>query len=98
MKIARHRGRKKAIVALARRLAVILHRIWIALSSSGPERPQQHEGPFSINAIGGNSSSTQRWSDVPRATMDEASSHVRLDLPTIGKAAVKIVPPHLRIP
>ncbi len=29
MKIARHRGRKKAIVALARRLAVIMHRIWI---------------------------------------------------------------------
>ena len=28
MKIARHRGLKKAIVALARRLAVIMHRIW----------------------------------------------------------------------
>ena len=29
MKIARRRGMKKAIVALARRLAVIMHRIWI---------------------------------------------------------------------
>src|SRR4029450_176512 len=29
MKIARHRGLKKAIVALERRLAVIMHRIWI---------------------------------------------------------------------
>lgn len=29
MKIARRRGLKKAIVALARRLAVIMHRIWI---------------------------------------------------------------------
>ena len=29
MKIARRRGLKKAIVALARRLAVILHRIWV---------------------------------------------------------------------
>ena len=29
MKIARHRGIKRAIVALARRLAVIMHRIWI---------------------------------------------------------------------
>src|SRR5882757_10051760 len=29
MKIARHRGMKKAIVALARRLAVIMHRIWL---------------------------------------------------------------------
>jgi transposase len=28
-KIAKHRGVKKAIVALARRLAVIMHRIWI---------------------------------------------------------------------
>ena len=28
MKIAKHRGIKKAIVALARRLAVIMHRIW----------------------------------------------------------------------
>jgi len=29
MKIARHCGMKKAIVALARRLAVIMHRIWV---------------------------------------------------------------------
>jgi len=29
MKIVRHRGIKKAIVALARRLAVIMHRIWV---------------------------------------------------------------------
>ena len=29
MKIARHRGLKKTIVALARRLAVIMHRIWV---------------------------------------------------------------------
>src|SRR5438034_10008894 len=29
MKIARRRGLKKAIVALARRLAVVMHRIWV---------------------------------------------------------------------
>ena len=29
MRIARHRGMKKAIVALACRLAVIMHRIWV---------------------------------------------------------------------
>jgi transposase len=29
MQIARHHGMKKAIVALARRLAVIMHRIWV---------------------------------------------------------------------
>jgi transposase len=28
-KIARHRGMKKAVVALARRLAVIMHRMWV---------------------------------------------------------------------
>jgi len=28
-RIARHRGMKKAIVALARRLAVIMHRMWV---------------------------------------------------------------------
>jgi hypothetical protein len=29
MNIAKRRGQKKAIVALARRLAVIVHRIWV---------------------------------------------------------------------
>jgi transposase len=29
MQIAKRRGMKKAIVALARRLAVIMHRIWL---------------------------------------------------------------------
>ena len=29
MKIAKKRGRKKAIVALARRLAVVMHRMWM---------------------------------------------------------------------
>ena len=29
MQIARRRGMKKAIVALARRLAMIMHRLWI---------------------------------------------------------------------
>ena len=29
MQIARHRGMKTAIVAVARRLAVILHRMWV---------------------------------------------------------------------
>ena len=29
MKVARHRGMKRAIVALARRMAVIMHRMWM---------------------------------------------------------------------
>jgi Transposase IS116/IS110/IS902 family len=38
MQIARRRGMKKAIVALARRLAVIMHRIWVdgALGAGSP--------------------------------------------------------------
>ena len=81
MKIARHRGLKKAIVALARRLAVIMHRILVdGTSSAGPGRSQRQSGAGS-NAIGGNSSSTERWNDVPRGTTDEVRSYVRLDLP-----------------
>jgi transposase len=81
MKIARHRGMKKAIVALARRLAVILHRIWVdGTSSGGPEKLQHRESRTQSDAIGGKSSSTERWNDVPRGTMDEVSSYVRLDL------------------
>ena len=38
--------------------------------------------------------------DVPRGTMDEVSSHVCLDLPSVynGKTAEQIVPPRPRIP
>ena len=98
MKIARHRGMKKAIVALARRLAVIMHRIW----TDGTEFRWTREaaaarGRSGSNGLGGNSSSTKRWNNVPRGTMDEVSSHVRLDLPS-GKVAPKIVPPRPRIP
>jgi hypothetical protein len=40
-----------------------------------------------------------RWHDVPRGTMDEARSHVCLDLPSADdKAAVKIGPPRSRTP
>jgi hypothetical protein len=35
MKIARHRGMKRAIVAVARRLAVIMHRMWSASLDQG---------------------------------------------------------------
>ena len=68
MQIARH-GDKKAIVALARRLAVIMHRIWVdGTESAGPENgpQQQHENRAASNPIGGNSNSTERWNDVSR--------------------------------
>jgi hypothetical protein len=75
MKIARHRGMKKAIVALARRLAVIMHRIWVDGTEfhTGPGKSRRHGS----NAIGGHSSSTERWDDVPRGTIDEVSSYGR---------------------
>ena len=102
MQIARRRGMKRAIVALARRLAVIMPAYGLtAPSSAGPEnRPQQqHENRAASNPIEGHSSPTERWNDVPRGTMDGARSYFRLDCRhTDDKAARKIVPPRLRIP
>ena len=52
MQIARRRGMKKAIVALARRLAVIMHRIWVdGTSSAGPGRLQQRDDRAGSNAF-----------------------------------------------
>ena len=84
MQIARRRGKKKAIVALARRLAVILHRIWVDGTNFRWTREQAAatEPRTGSNPIGGNPSSTLRWKDVPRGTMDEVSSHA-LDLPFV---------------
>jgi len=39
MKIARHRGMERAIVAVARRLAVIMHRMWV--DGTGASRDQE---------------------------------------------------------
>jgi hypothetical protein len=56
---------RDAIVALARRLAVIMHRAsgLTAPSSAEPgNRSQlQHDNRARSNSIGGNSSSTERW-------------------------------------
>ena len=103
MQIARRRGMKKAIVALARRLAVIMHRIGVDGTefrwTQNKPRQQQHENRSGSNPIGENSSSTEPWKDVPLGTMDEVSSYVRLDPPFLnGKADQKIVPPRPRIP
>ena len=68
--------------------ATLMHRIWVtAPSSAGPgNKPRpQHENHAGSNPIGGNSSSTERWNNVPRGTMDEVSSHVRLDLPFVRR-------------
>ena len=63
MQIARRRGMKKAIVALARRLAVIMHRIWVDGTEfwwTQDRPPQQHENCEGSTAIGEHSSSTKR--------------------------------------
>ena len=76
MQIARRRGIKKAIVALARRLAIIMHPSGLmAPSSAGPRKPQRLNGSAGSIAIGEHLSSTERWNDVPRGTMDEVSSY-----------------------
>src|ERR1044072_8818072 len=57
----------------------------MAPASGGPGKSlrRQPDDRARLNAIGGeNSSSAQWWNSVPRGTMDEVSSHVRLDLPT----------------
>ena len=63
MKIARHRGMKKAIVALARRLAVIMHRIWVDGTEFQWTREQAAavESHAASNQIGEHSSSTKWW-------------------------------------
>jgi hypothetical protein len=45
MQIARRRGMKKAIVAMARRLAVLMHRIWVDGTDFRwtENKPRQHE-------------------------------------------------------
>src|SRR5262245_31564505 len=70
----------------------------MAPSSAGPGKWRRYENRTGSNLTGEQSSSTAWWNDVPRGTMDEVSSYVRLDLPSLdGKAARKIVPPRLRI-
>ena len=86
MKIARQRGIKKAIVALARRLAVIMHRIWV----DGTEFRLDPGNRSSMRATQikqdrRRSSFIARWNDVPCGTMVEASSHVRLDLLSVRR-------------
>ena len=45
----------------------------------------RHGLGWSLELLGENSKSTLQWKDVPRGTMDEVSSHVRLDLPSTAR-------------
>ena len=77
---------KKAIVALARRLAVIMHRIWV----DGTEFPldqgtSRGSGMTTVqDQLRGHSSSTERWK-MSLAGRYEVSSFVRLDLPFVRR-------------
>ena len=71
MNIAKRRGQKKAIVALARRLAVIMHRMW----SDGTEfRWTREMAPTNLSDQRQTVGATIQRNDVPRGTMDETSS------------------------
>ena len=71
MQIARRRGMKKAIVALARRLAVIMHRIWVdgtefrwtreGRSSMRPCRIKRDRRKLELHRSGGMMSLAGRW-------------------------------------
>ncbi len=63
-------------------LLMRLNKMVPAYGTAGPgNRPLPH-GNTESNPIGENASSTAQWYDVPRGTMDEARSYVRLDLPS----------------
>src|SRR5262249_38174734 len=58
-----------------------------APSSAGPGRePQQHERRAGSNRTGEHASSTARWNDVPRGTMDEVEFVCPLE-PAVGLTA-----------
>ena len=48
-------------------------------SSDGPETSRWHERRAGSNTRGEDLSSTELWNHVPRGTMNEVSSFVRLD-------------------
>ena len=80
MNVAKRRGRLKAIVALARRLAVIMHRIWsdgtVFLWTKANAAPPDINWSLEcgIAKTGEYPSFASRRIDVPRGTMDEVSS------------------------
>ena len=81
LNVAKRRGLKKAIVALARRLAIVMHRIWwMAPYFDGrktprrrPPNPKPHYHVINRRPVS-NLSSAARRKDVLRGTMDEVSS------------------------
>src|SRR6516164_8291410 len=65
----------------------------MAPASNGPGRRRQRECRAGSTTTGETLSSTARWNDVPRGTMDEVSSHVRLDLPLTARPPERLLHP-----
>ena len=61
-----------------------------APSSDGPGRSWLGENRARSNVMGEHSSSTQWWKDVPHGTMDEVSSHFRLNLPLTARPRLRL--------
>ena len=98
MAVARRRGYKKAIVALARRLAVVMHRIWVDETvsvGSGRRRLRAHdafaERPMTLAPV----EFRRLAAAVSRRTMDGVSSLLILCGPGLrqlpGQEACQIV-------
>jgi transposase len=85
MKIARHRGMKRARSPWHGEWQLSCTACGLTAPNSGGrgKKSRRHESRAGSDAIGENSSSAERWNDVPRGTMDEVSSLIRLDLPLI---------------
>jgi hypothetical protein len=67
MNVAKRRGMKKAIVALARRMAVIMHRMWTNETESFAGRERNSRQGFDNTAVI-LSEFRQPRNDVPRGT------------------------------
>jgi hypothetical protein len=98
----------RAIVAVARRLAVIMHRMWVdGTESAGPGKKLRRHDRENYGATVPSMHTCdvtrqkkrefrRRWSDVPAGTMDEASPF-RILMPAVSLTARtrrEIGPPH----
>lgn len=70
MNVAKRRGPQKAVVALARRLSVIMHRIWSEFRWTRQYTPMTAQCSPSPRPVREAKSSASRWRGVLRGTMD----------------------------
>src|SRR5262249_35942592 len=90
MQIARRRGMKRAIVALARRLAVIMHRIWVDGTEFRWTLVQRVDGPVYVLARSERVKAL-RATDLDDATVRSAEEAAALSFPYAGQPSPDIV-------